>query len=176
MYTGKRMVGISNSSIETVDISTLKPHPKNPRKGNINAILESMRVNGFYGVLIAQKSTRYVLAGNHRLLAAKQLGIEEVPVAWVDVDKNEAMKILLADNRTNDLAQYDNDVLAELLADLKLTDTLDGTGYDSSFLDGLIDEQIETVNRTPPEDFKQFDENIETEHRCPKCGYEWSGG
>ena len=27
----------------------------------------------------------------------------------------------------------------------------------------------------PPEDFPEYDEDISTEHRCPKCGYEWSG-
>ena len=27
----------------------------------------------------------------------------------------------------------------------------------------------------PPEEFKTFDLNIQTEHTCPKCGYEWSG-
>jgi hypothetical protein len=27
----------------------------------------------------------------------------------------------------------------------------------------------------PPDDFKEYDENIETAYHCPKCGYEWSG-
>jgi rubrerythrin len=39
------------------------------------------------------------------------------------------------------------------------------------------DEESELVDDpTPPEDFKEVDENIETEHSCPKCGYKWSGG
>jgi hypothetical protein len=29
---------------------------------------------------------------------------------------------------------------------------------------------------SPPEEFKSYDENLATEHTCPKCGYEWSGG
>jgi DnaJ-domain-containing protein 1 len=48
-----------------------------------------------------------------------------------------------------------------------------------AMLDGLMaaDEESELVDDpTPPEDFKEVDENIETEHSCPKCGYKWSGG
>lgn len=27
----------------------------------------------------------------------------------------------------------------------------------------------------PPDDFSEYDDDIDIEHRCPKCGYEWSG-
>ena len=36
-------------------------------------------------------------------------------------------------------------------------------------------QEIEESETTPPEDFPEYDEDIETEHRCPKCGYDWSG-
>lgn len=137
------MVGISNTSIETVDINTLKPHPKNPRKGDVQSIADSIEHNGFYGVVVVQKSTGYVLAGNHRLIAAKQAGLDQIPVAFVDVDDKTATKILLADNRTNDLATYDNKILSDLLADVSNKYGLEGTGYDEAFLDGLIGELAE---------------------------------
>ena len=31
------------------------------------------------------------------------------------------------------------------------------------------------MNDEPPADFPEKDENIETTHNCPKCGYKWSG-
>jgi len=34
---------------------------------------------------------------------------------------------------------------------------------------------VERADTIAPEDFPEYDEDIETEHRCPKCGYEWSG-
>ena len=34
---------------------------------------------------------------------------------------------------------------------------------------------VERAETIAPEDFPEYDEDIETEHRCPKCGYEWSG-
>lgn len=134
------MANLAPQKIETVPIGTLKHHPKNPRKGDVQSIADSIEHNGFYGVVVAQKSTGYVLAGNHRMMAAKAAGLDSLPVAYVDVDDATALKILLADNRTNDLATYDNKELAELLADVSNKFGLEGTGYDEDFLQGLIDE------------------------------------
>ena len=104
--------------IEVVEITKLHPHPDNPRKGNVGAIVTSIKTNGWYGTLVAQTSTGRVLAGNHRLQAAAQLGMTEVPVYWVDVDDQTARRILFADNRSNDLATYDDELLRPLLTDL----------------------------------------------------------
>ena len=132
---------IINQSVELVSLDKLRPHPKNPRQGDVGAIHESIEHNGFYGVVVAQRSTGYILAGNHRYLAARHAGAKEIPVAWVDVDDDAALRILLADNRTNDLASYDDHALAELLQGLMTeTGTLDGTGYDGDALDELLAE------------------------------------
>lgn len=159
---------------EMVGIESVRPHPKNPRQGDVGAISESIEANGFYGAIVVQRSTGFVLAGNHRLMAARAQGLSEVPCVWVDVDDERAVKILLADNRTNDLASYNDSVLAELLADLANTSDLTGTGYDGDDLDALIASMAKTV--IPPDSFPEVDENIKTEHQCPKCGYAWSGG
>ena len=123
---------------ETIKLSDLTPHPDNPRQGDIGAIATSIQENGWYGTIVAQKSTGHVLAGNHRLQAAQQLGMTELPVYWVDVDDTTARKILLADNRTNDIANYDDEALAEILKELASTDDLLGTGYDGDDLDTLL--------------------------------------
>lgn len=126
---------IINQQYEIVPIARLKQHPRNPRKGNVDAIAESIEHNGFYGAVVAQRSTGYVLAGNHRLKAAGAKRGATVPVVWVDVDDERALRILLADNRTNDLAGYDDGELVKLLGELP---TLDGTGYDQAALDELM--------------------------------------
>jgi DNA modification methylase len=132
---------IINKKIEETDIDNLKPHPENPRHGQIASISNSIKINGFYGAIVAQKSTGYVLAGNHRLKAAKECGIEKIPVAWVDCTDEEAKRILLADNRLSDLAEYDNDALVNILKELAESDLgLDGTGYDDSFLESIVDD------------------------------------
>jgi len=132
-------MNIINQAYELVPVGALKPHPKNPRKGDIAAIGESIAANGFYGSVVAQRATGFILAGNHRLKAAIEQGATEVPVIYVDADDEQATRILLADNRTNDLSGYDDAALAELLKGL---DSLDGTGYDQAAVDKLLSEAI----------------------------------
>ena len=96
----------SSQKTELVKVDSLLCHPKNPRKGNLDIIVQSIQINGFYGCLVAQKGTRHVLAGNHRLKAAGIIGIEKVPVMWVDCTEEEAERILLADNRTMEPEEY----------------------------------------------------------------------
>lgn len=130
---------ILNDSLELVAVRSLKVHPKNPRKGNEAAILASLEANGWWGALVVQRSTGRVLAGNHRLLAARKAKAKEVPVLWVDVDDEQALRILLADNRTADVATYDDRVLAGVLRELlEGTGKLEGTGYTAAGLDELL--------------------------------------
>lgn len=132
-----------------VPIADLVLHPQNPREGDIGAIHGSLEANGFYGVIVVQESTSRVLVGNHRLQAARAAGMDTVPVAYVDVDDEAALRILLADNRTAELATNNEAGLAKLLQDLATTSLgLDGTGYDGGDLDDLLVQ----LERTSPLD------------------------
>jgi hypothetical protein len=117
--------------LQTVEPDSLTEAPYNPRKGNVEAIKESLRVNGQYRPIVARKESREVLAGNHTLKAVKELGWEGVDVVFVDVDDNTAKKILVADNRTADLAVNDDEMLSALLQDLG---DLEGTAYNEDDL------------------------------------------
>jgi hypothetical protein len=125
---------IANETV-LVPVSELKGYDKNPRKGNVKAIAESLEINKQYRPIVVQKSTKKILAGNHTWLAAQSLGWKEIAVVFVDVDDVAAKRIVLADNKTNDLADYDGQVLAELLRDLG---TADGTGYSSADMDAIL--------------------------------------
>lgn len=132
---------IINSTTELAPLDTVRPHPRNPRQGDTGAIHESIEANGFYGAIIAQKSTGFILAGNHRWQAAQQSAATEIPITWVDVDDDHALRILLADNRTNDLASYDENALAEILKEIhEAHGNLIGTGYDGDDLDQLLED------------------------------------
>lgn len=116
--------------------------PGNPRQGDIGAVSESMRVNGVYQPIIVNKGTKTgrpneIIAGNHRAQAAKALGHKTIPAIVLDLTDEEAKRIALADNRTSDLADYDNDALLLMLQDLP---DLAGTGYDGDDLDELLAE------------------------------------
>lgn len=126
-------------TIEQVAVGDLIVHPANPRQGDIGTIVQSIEKNGWYGTIVAQRSTGYVLAGNHRLMAAQSLQLDTVPVYWVDVDDSTARRILLADNRAADVAAYDNDRLSDLLTSMMVeTGDLLGTGYTEDDLDDLL--------------------------------------
>lgn len=130
---------IINGESEIVPVDRLSRHPRNPRRGNTELIRESIDANGFYGAIVAQRSTGHILVGNHRYDAATAEGATEVPVIWLDVDDDRARRILLADNRTNDLAGYDETELAALLREIEdETDSLAGTGYDADALEALL--------------------------------------
>ena len=115
-----------------VPITSVQNWPKNPRSGDLTALVESITKNGFYQPVVAQRSTGYVIAGNHRKAALESMGATEIPVVFVDASDEDAARIALADNRTSDLAFYDDAQLFELLSGLvdEGGGGLEGTGYD----------------------------------------------
>lgn len=118
---------INDGPPEDVDPASLTPHPKNPRRGDVDAIAESMRANGFSGSVKVDRRTNVILAGHHTVKAAIQVGIEKVPVQYLKIrDDDHAVAVLLSENRTADLATYDKDELADLLDE---REDLSGTGY-----------------------------------------------
>jgi site-specific DNA-methyltransferase (adenine-specific) len=91
---------------------------------------------------VFQKSTGRILAGNHTWKAAKALGWQQIAATPVVCDDQQALRILLADNKANDLATYDEPELVELLKQLADTDEgLLGTLFDEDELDSLIADQ-----------------------------------
>jgi ParB-like chromosome segregation protein Spo0J len=126
--------------VQTVGINTVREHPANVRKGDVDLIADSLVNHGQYRPIVVQRSTGYILAGNHTWKAARRLGWKQIGVTYLDVDNETAAKVMLADNRTSDLAVYNDAQLLELLHSLE---DLAGTGFDELDLDrleGLFDE------------------------------------
>lgn len=122
-----------------VDVEKLSQFPGNANSGDVEAIEESIEVNGFFTPLLVQRSTGNVIAGNHRLLAAMGLGARQVPVIYLDVDDERARRIMLADNRTARLGHDDEALLADMLGGLYATDVgLAGTGYSAPDFERLL--------------------------------------
>lgn len=157
--------------LETVQYNPteLTTYHRNPRRGNIDAIAESLNTNGQYRAIVVNLGRKTgrpleVLAGNHTLQAAIQLGWDTITATTIDVNDQEAARIVAADNRTADLGDYDNEELNALLRSL---DDLDGTGYTDDDLAALTDE---VPDFEPVEDTARLDE---LEPRpCQKCGYD----
>lgn len=158
----------SIGDLETVNIRDLNTHYRNPRRGDVAVIKQSMRANGVYNPMVVNRGTftgrkMEVIAGNHRLLALRELADEHPDdPAWtradvyvVDVDEDRATRILLADNRTSDLGGYDNDELLGLLDDLD-GDYI-GTGYTDDYVDALL-------GANTPDDWLDGEDDAEIEN------------
>lgn len=155
-------------------VEAVSQWPDNPNNGDLEAITESIQVNGVYTPVVAQRSTGHILAGNHRYHAMVALGATTVPVLWLDVDDEAARRIALVDNRSGQLAWMDNALLVEHLDDLVGTeDGLIGTGYDP----GWLEEMHASLAQPLGEDFIEDDgSGPQAPQRaggftCPRCGW-----
>jgi DNA modification methylase len=114
--------------IETVNITSLRPDPANARKHdgkNLNAIASSLEKFGQRKPIVVTPDS-IVVAGNGTLEAAKSLGWTEIAIARTPVGWtwDQIKAFALADNRTAELAEWDDKVLADQLLEL------DANGWD----------------------------------------------
>jgi hypothetical protein len=104
-----------------VPVSTLVPLENNPRKGDLGAIIASYRQFGQVKPIVVKTNgdgTSTVIAGNHQLQAAKQMGWTEIAVVELEGDDKEAIAFALADNRTSELGFTDNGLVLELMSEI----------------------------------------------------------
>ena len=158
--------------IETVPVGSLEFYPGNPRVGDVPLIAESLKTNDQYAPLVVQRSTRYVLAGNHTLEAAVGLGWPDIDVVFVDVDADRARKILLSANGTADRGGYNHENLMTIIAELD--GDYVGIGWHTADIEDLADEVGRDAPK-PPGDFPGYGDDIQTDYECPSCHYTWSG-
>jgi site-specific DNA-methyltransferase (adenine-specific) len=82
-----------------------------------------------------------IIAGHTRWKAAQKLGLTRVPVRYLDLDPTQAKLLALADNKTTELAGWDDDLLRAVLGDLQAQDVdlLEGTGFSAKELERLTE-------------------------------------
>lgn len=160
---------------ERTPLDDLTPYHANPRQGDIGAIVESLRTNTQYRPIVVNRGTHTgraleILAGNHTAAAARELGWTHIDAWIIDVTAEQAARIVVADNRTSDLATNDDAALAAVLRALVDTPTgLTGTGYDGDDLDELLADDVPDF--TPDDDgLEQLDEM--KPRICQACGYD----
>lgn len=128
--------------IENVNINSLQPDPANARthdSKNLKAIASSLEKFGQRKPIVVTPDS-IVVAGNGTLEAAKSLGwtqiaIARTPVGWT---WDQVKAFALADNRTAELAEWDDKVLADQLLEL------DANGWEL--------EELGFVSLQPPSD------------------------
>lgn len=153
--------------IVEVEISKLKPHPKNPNnhsKEQIDRLAKIIAAQGFRNPVVVSNQSGYVVAGHGRLASAKQVGFKTVPVSYQDF-KNEDHEYahMVADNSISDWAELDLSAINNEILNL-------GTDLDIELL-GLRDFKIDLSDKEekeePTDTDQQDDESDEVQ--CPKC-------
>lgn len=153
--------------IENIKIDDLKPYPKNARKhpeAQIDALKRNIEKFGFTTpVLVDDKNG--VIAGHGRIMAMRELKLEEVPCVRISGLTDEEIKALrLADNKITSMSEWDMELVK---SELELLPIELGTfiGFDEKEL---------TLNEI---DFDNIKSNEDRENQfkkqfviCPKCG------
>lgn len=127
---------------EFVRIDKLHPHHKNPRHNDhaVDSIANSIKRFGFTSPIIAN-ADQTILAGHTRWKAAKKIGLDTVPVVYVDLSPVDAELLMIADNKLGEKADWNTDQLSSLLMDLKEQgEDLDVLGFEQHELDELLED------------------------------------
>ena len=167
--------------LRMVKASELKRNPKNFRrhpdsqKKALEAVLSEV---GYADALIAREDAEGLLLLDGHLRA--DLDSESmVPVLVLDVNEKEGDLILATLDPLAGLAEQDDEALRNLLEGIETENEELLAMFEAMANEDTGNAKTSHTNTSQsssPENFKEFDENIKTDHTCPKCGYAWSGG
>lgn len=155
-------------NVQRVDIANLIPYVNNAKihgDDQVTRIASSIREFGFLNPVLIDKDFN-IIAGHGRVMAAKKLGLDEVPVLFVEgLTEAQRKAYILADNRLGELADWDMDlVTSELEALQELDFDIDLTGFElpdedpvGDIIEDEIPEEVET--RCKPGDIWKLGEH-----------------
>lgn len=123
-----------------VDVGRLRGWAENPRKHSSEQVAELVGIIKRFGwgpPVVARRGDGELIAGHGRMLAAGALGLAKVPVRWMDLDPGEAHLMAVADNRSAQRAQDDEEKLLEFLRAQSAADAA-LVGYGADDIESLV--------------------------------------
>ena len=165
--------------IEYLPVAALIANELNPKihpDRQINALARAIGEVGFVSPIIVDQDSR-IVAGHGRVLAAKKVGLSEVPAVRLEhLNDHQLRALMLADNRLSELGSTDQVLLAE---NLKLL-TVEGLDLDveaaTAFTMGEIDKIIHDANEAQDDDPDDLIEGVETGPAVNRLGDLWDLG
>ena len=169
--------------IKTVSLADIKPYWRNPRnnKDAVEKVKESIKEFG-YNQPIAVDPDMVIVAGHTRFKALQELGYNEgIDVVIVDLDPKKAKQYRIIDNKTNEFATWNDDLVLELreledyqfmqqffVEDIKLRieDTA-GSNHENITTNDIDESQTEMNDR-----YKKLSDERKNSTKtvvCPKC-------
>ena len=122
-----------------IDVADLKPWLKNPRWNDqaVGPVASSIEEFGFGAPIVVQAGTNMIIAGHTRLKAAIRLGWKKVPCRILEITDRNAERLAIADNKTNEIADWNEEHLQEIMAAFE-PEELEGLGFSDEELNDLL--------------------------------------
>ena len=153
-------------------VDELIPYARNPRdtRDAVDKVAASIQAFGFLVPIIVDRDS-VIVAGHTRLLAARKLGLKEVPTTVADdLTEDQIRAYRLADNRVAEMAVWDLPMLAENMA--MIGDEIDMLQF------GFADEEEVPGAYEVKDTGREFDEgdfgDEAFDYECPECGFHFS--
>jgi ParB-like chromosome segregation protein Spo0J len=178
--------------IEYRELDSLIPYARNAKKhdpDNVRFLAGLIAEYGYTNPCLVDD--RGIVAGHGRVLAVSLLNSQGKAISlpnggnlpanvipcvdctgWTDTQRRA---YIIADNKSVERSPWDNELLSLELGDLAALDfDIELTGFTLGDLDLMTKGEGEPGGIESPDSFKEYDENLETDKECPKCGYKWS--
>lgn len=162
---------MAHMNVERIPIANLSQDPANARvhpERNLAAITASLRRFGQQTPIVIDKSN-VVRKGNGTLQAAMAMGWDSIDCIRTELTSSDAIAYAIADNRTSELAEWDDDVLAAQLQGLLADDEalLEASGFDEDELAEMFEEP--DFGPGTEDDQGQLDQLEPKMVTCPHC-------
>jgi site-specific DNA-methyltransferase (adenine-specific) len=138
-------------NIVKVPIDAIKPYEKNPRHNEdaIEKVARSIEEFGFVQPIVVDKDS-VIIIGHTRLLAAKSIGMFEVPVlVAADLDKAKVKALRLVDNKVGEISIWNNELMNLEIDEIKEFDIefeMEDFGFEKLVNDAFSDEEDDGIN------------------------------
>jgi len=130
------------NQIQWMEINELTPYENNPRNNlkAVKRVADSIQEFGFNQPIVVDKDN-IIVVGHTRWKASKELGLKEVPVLYMpdDISDAKVKAYRIADNKLNEYASWDDELLLSELEDIKeIMGDVESTGFSEKNLDDLM--------------------------------------
>lgn len=135
-------------NVEMLDLKTISPYDRNPRKNKkaIETVKQSLEEFGWRQPIVVDKNN-IIVVGHTRYEAAKILGLNKIPVlVAADLSEEQCRAYRIMDNRSNENAEWDYDLLIEEFRSLENID-LELTGFNKKEIEELLGEADTIYNK-----------------------------
>lgn len=161
-----------------VKVKDLIPYARNARlhsEEQITKVAASIKEFGFLNPVILDGENG-IIAGHCRVLAAKKLGIKELPaIEAIHLTETQKKAYIIADNKLAEGSTWDNELLKIEFEELQEAGfDVELTGFVLDEIDGLCLDG-EGTNEEPESSTEEIDvDEYKMDHTCPKCGFEYN--